>query len=108
MVVEVFAVVICICEDAEYPTTFRATAVNVCGPLTAVVVSKVTWYGADVSSSPMLFPSILNWTPTTLSDTVAETAAEPVSVAPPAGAVIATDTFDTVTLMGADGALLPA
>src|SRR5262249_44185789 len=44
------------------PSTFRATAVSVCEPLLAVVVSHETEYGALVSAAPRLAPSSRNWT----------------------------------------------
>ena len=48
--------------------------------------------GEVVSSAPRLTPSSLNWTPATptLSDAFAETPTVPETVAPPAGAVMAT------------------
>src|SRR6185436_9888048 len=73
--------------------TFVAVAVFPAASRATVVVSQVTPYGLVVSSAPRLAPSSLNWTPTTpmLSEAVAETArVVPDTVAPLAGAVIAT------------------
>src|SRR2546426_887177 len=58
---------------AVLPAASRATAVNVCDALLAVVVSHAIAYGAVVSSTPRLAPSSRNWTPTTptLSDALA-------------------------------------
>src|SRR2546428_457286 len=70
----------------------RATALRVCVPMAAVVVSHVTEYGDVVSSAPRLPPSSWNWTPATptLSEAVAETVMVPVTVAPEVGAVMVT------------------
>ena len=75
------------------PAASRATAVNVCAPLVAVVVIHDREYGAVVSSAPTLTPSSLNWTPATptLSEALAATTTVPETVAPGAGPVIATD-----------------
>src|SRR6267378_1828328 len=78
---------------AVLPAASRATAVSVCEPLLAVVVSQETAYGgAVVSSTPRLAPSSRNWTPATptLSDALAVTVMVPLTVAPVAGAVIVT------------------
>src|SRR6059036_790110 len=77
---------------AVFPAASRATAVRLCVPLAAKVVFQETEYGATVSSAPRLTPSSLNWTPTTptLSEAEAETVIVPATVAPAAGAVIAT------------------
>src|SRR5579871_5360714 len=40
-----------------FPAASRATAVKVCVPFVALVVSQVTVYGADVSKDPKLLPS---------------------------------------------------
>src|SRR5436190_875047 len=48
------------------PSESLATAVSVCEPLLAVVVSQGTEYGAVVSSAPRLLPSSLNCTPATV------------------------------------------
>src|ERR1051326_8562407 len=45
------------------PAASRATAVNVCVPFVAVVVSHGTKYGAAVASVPRFAPSSLNCTP---------------------------------------------
>src|SRR5207244_11299480 len=70
----------------------RATAVSVCEPFVAVVVSHATEYGADVSSVPRFAPSSSNCTPATptSSDALAVTEVVPETVAPAAGAVSAT------------------
>src|SRR3954469_9608963 len=47
------------------PAASRATAVSVCDPFAAVVVSQETLYGVAVSSAPRFAPSRLNCTPTT-------------------------------------------
>src|SRR5437660_4577935 len=76
------------------PPASRATAVNVCVPADAVVVSHATEYdGPTVSSRPSGAPSSRNCTPTTptLSLAFAVTVRVPETVAPPAGAVIETD-----------------
>src|SRR5947208_3397681 len=74
------------------PAASRASAVSVCVPAAAVVVSHVTAYGAVVSSTPRFAPSSLNCTPTTptLSVAFAVTLTLPDTVAPFAGPVIAT------------------
>src|SRR5437762_6557626 len=75
------------------PAASRATAVSVWRPLAIDVVSHVTANGVAATSAPRFAPSTLNCTPATptLSDAVAVTATEaPETVAPAAGAVIAT------------------
>src|SRR5262245_27600816 len=47
-------------EVVRFPAASRATAVIVCGPFEASVVSHVIEYGAVVSSAPRLTPSRLN------------------------------------------------
>ena len=42
------------------PAASRATAVSVCDPFVAVVVSHETEYGDERSSAPRLAPSTLN------------------------------------------------
>ena len=86
-------VMVTVVAVAVLPAASRATAVNVWLPLEAVVEFQVVEYGVAVSSAPRLTPSSLNCTPTTptLSVAVAETVtAVPDTVAPLAGAVIAT------------------
>ena len=103
-------------EVVLLPAASRATAVSVCPPLLALVLSQVIAYGAVVSSAPRLAPSSLNCTPTTptLSAAVAATATlAPDTVAPVLGAVIATvggvlSTLLTVTFTTAEVVLLPA
>ena len=75
------------------PAASRATAVNVCAPLAAVVVVHDWEYGAVVSSAPRLAPSSLNRTPTTptLSEALAATVTALETVAPAAGPVIETN-----------------
>src|SRR6478736_6532892 len=79
---------------ATFPAASRATAVNVCEPFVAVVVSHPAEYaGPVVSSAPRFAPSSLNCTPATptLSDALAVTATlPPETVAPDAGAESAT------------------
>ena len=55
-------------------------------------MSQAIEYGDEVSSAPRLTPSSLNWTPATvpLSPAVAVTDTDAETVAPDAGAVIAT------------------
>ena len=79
-------------EVVWLPAASRATAVRVCVPPLAVVVSHETEYGVVVSSAPPLTPSSWNWTPATpwLSDAVAVTVIVPETVAPEAGDVILT------------------
>src|SRR2546426_3723834 len=82
-------------------------------PGAAVVVSQLTAYGSVVSSTPRAAPSSWNWTPTTptLSDALAETVTEPVTVAPEAGEVMATvgaTVSDTVTVTEAEVPVLLA
>src|SRR6266581_493834 len=76
------------------PSRSLATAVKVCEPLLAAVVSHETEYGALVSSAPRLAPSSLNWTPATTRDptmlTLALTGTVPATVDPEAGEVIVT------------------
>src|SRR6266851_5636773 len=104
-------------EVVVLPAASRATAVRACAPAVAVAVFQATEYGAVVTSVPRFEPSSLNWTPTTptLSVAVALTVVVPVTVAPFAGAVIATVGgvvsgvgFETVTETGADVVVLPA
>src|SRR2546426_1044200 len=96
------------------PAASRATAVNVCDALLAVVVSHAIAYGAGVSSTPRLAPSSRNWTPTTptLVVAVARVGVVPETVAPPAGAVRLTVggvvSLNTVTVTVAAVAVLPA
>jgi hypothetical protein len=96
----------------------RATAVKVWTlPLAAVVVSHVTEYGGVVSSVPRGAPSSWNRTPATptLSEALADTVVVRDTVAPEAGAVIATvgavvsgEPFDTVTVTEEDVLVLLA
>jgi hypothetical protein len=76
------------------PSASRATAVRVCEPLLAVVVSQETEYGGLVSSAPRLEPSSLNWTPRTVRRptmvTLALTGTVLETVDPDAGDVILT------------------
>src|SRR5689334_150320 len=48
---------------AVCPAVSRTTAVSVCEPADSVAVSRVTEYGAAVSSAPKFAPSTLNCTP---------------------------------------------
>src|SRR5881296_138461 len=77
---------------AVLPAASRATAVTECAPFAAVEVIQARVYGAAVTSAPRFAPSSLNCTPTTatLSVALAETVIVPATVAPAAGAVIAT------------------
>src|SRR6185503_19906545 len=99
---------------AVLPAASRATAVSVCVPLLAAVVSQETAYGVVVSSAPRLAPSRRNWTPATptLSDALTVTVRVPLTVAPVAGAVMLTVgavvSFETVTVTAAAVAVLPA
>src|SRR5206468_2991759 len=67
-------------------------AATTCGPSLVVAVFHCTSYGADVTSSPILTPSIVNWRPTTATSSVASAATitVPSTVAPSAGFVIVT------------------
>src|SRR5439155_27233591 len=56
---------------AVFPALSRATAVRVCAPSHAVVVSHETAYGAAVTSAPRFAPSSWNCTPTTPTLSVA-------------------------------------
>jgi hypothetical protein len=72
------------------PAISLAVAVSVWLPLATVVESSVVAYGLETSSGLRLFPSILNWTPTTpvSSLALADTATElPLTVVPAVGAV---------------------
>src|SRR5690349_3793412 len=71
-------------EVVRLPAASRATAVRVCEPLLAVVVSHEMEYGAAASSAPPLTPSSWNWTPATprSSGAVAVTEIVPETVAP--------------------------
>src|SRR5947209_6282813 len=60
------------------PAASRATAVNECAPLPAVVVSQVVLNGAAVTSPPSFTPSKRNCTPATPTLSLAEA----VTVAP--------------------------
>ena len=78
---------------AVLPAASLATALSVWTPLSTAVVSQVTAYGLVVSAAPKLAPSSLNCTlvTPTLSDAFADTvSAAPSTVAPLAGAEIAT------------------
>src|SRR2546422_813640 len=74
------------------PAASRATAVNEWLPFDVVVVSHANEYGLVVSSAPRLAPSNVNCTPATprLSDAFADTVTLVETVAPLAGAGIAT------------------
>src|SRR6267378_4603989 len=67
-------------EVNSAPSTFRATAVRVCGPLLAVVVSQEIEYGAEVSRAPRLAPSSRNCTLETVREPVMVTLALTVAV----------------------------
>src|SRR5437016_7212483 len=105
--VSLYAVTVAAAAVAVLPAASRATAVNVCGPLVAVVVFHETVYGAVVTSRPRLAPSRRNWTPATptLSDAFALTVMMPETGAPFAGAVILTVggmvSLNTVTVTAA-------
>src|SRR2546425_4774360 len=79
-------------EAAVLPAVLRATAVRVCDPSGTVVVSHATSYGAVVSSVPIGALSTKTCTPAiaTSSVALALTVMVAETVAPPAGAVIAT------------------
>src|SRR5438874_7400016 len=102
-------------EDVVWlPAASRARAASVCAPLAALVEFHAIVYGAVVTSAPTAAPSSRNCTPATatLSLADADTAtADPLTVAPSAGAVIdtvgAVRSLFTVTLIG-DVAVLPA
>ncbi len=75
------------------PAASRPTAVKVCAPSVAAVVSHATLYASVVSSAPRSTPSTWNWTPITptSSAAVAVTVTEaPETVDPALGAVIET------------------
>src|SRR3989344_2074410 len=76
-------------ESVVFPAASLATAVRVWVPFEVPVVLQVVEYGDVVSSVPRFAPSSLNWTPATptLSVADAETATEPETVEPFAGAV---------------------
>src|SRR6266404_451894 len=96
------------------PAASRATALKLCEPLCAVLVSQATCHGALVTSAPRFAPSSLSCTPATptLSVAFAVTVTVPETVAPAAGELIETDgaavSFITVTVTAADVVLLPA
>src|SRR5207248_2814747 len=101
-------------EVVWLPAASRARAASVCAPLAALVEFHAIVYGAVVTSAPTAAPSSRNCTPATatLSLADADTAtADPLTVAPSAGAVIdtvgAVRSLFTVTLIG-DVAVLPA
>src|SRR2546421_1439579 len=101
-------------DRAEFPAASLATAVRVCAPLVAALVSQTVAYGAPVASLPRFTPSSLNWTPATptLSVALAVMVMMPLTVAPAVGAV--RDTVGgvvsllTVPVTAADVAVLPA
>src|SRR5947208_4845987 len=113
-VVSLDTVTVTAADGAVLPAASRATAVKVCEPLPAVVVSQETEYGAVVSSPPRLAPSSLNWTPTTptLSDALAATVVVLETVDPPAGAMMLTVgavvSLETVTVTDEAVVVLPA
>jgi hypothetical protein len=84
------------------PAASLATAVSVCCPFATEVVSQLTAYGADESSTPRFDPSTLNCTPAmpTLSEAAAETMMADDTVAPLAGELIDTAGF-VVSSIGA-------
>src|SRR5260221_10314366 len=81
-------------EVNSAPSTFRATAVSVCEPLLAVVVSQEIEYGAEVSRAPRLAPSSRNCTLETVREpmmvTFALTVAVSLTMESGAGDVMAT------------------
>src|SRR5882762_8460332 len=80
-------------ELARLPAASRATAVRVCEPLAAPVVSQETEYGALVTSAPRLVPvSSTNCTPATptLSEALALTGTVADTVWPLLGEVMLT------------------
>src|SRR6267378_5430526 len=81
-------------EVNSAPSTFRATAVRVCGPLLAVVVSQEIEYGAEVSRAPRLAPSSRNCTLETVREptmlTLALTEVVPLTGEPEPGDVMVT------------------
>src|SRR5439155_8781746 len=81
------------CAVAEVPARSTAWAVSVCVAFVVVVVFQRIEYGGGVTAAPSSTPSTLNCTRAmpTLSDVVAATVTVPATVAPAAGAVIATD-----------------
>src|SRR5437762_1439678 len=92
-VVSLATVTLTVADVVRLPAASRATAISACAALVAVVVVHDVVQGAVVTSAPRLAPSSLNCTPTTAtsSDALAETLTEePETVAPLAGAVIAT------------------
>src|SRR5207237_7141356 len=102
-------------EDVVWlPAASRARAESVCAPFATLVEFHAIVYGAIVTSAPTAAPSSRNCTPATatlslaLADTVT---ADPLTVAPSAGAVIdtvgAVRSLFTVTLTD-DAAVLPA
>src|SRR5437773_2645292 len=91
--VVLLTVTLCAAAVVVLPAASRATAVSACGPLATPVVFHVWVYELAVSSAPRFAPSSLNCTPTTPTLSVAVAAivtAAPDTVAPAAGAVIAT------------------
>src|SRR5262245_29547649 len=98
---------------ALLPAPSRARADTVCAPLLAVCVLHANVYTgpAPVSSAPRFAPSRRSWTPATatLSDAVTLMVTWPLTVAPVAGALIATDggwvSEVTVAAASFDGAL---
>ena len=105
-------------DVVRLPAASRASAVSVWDPSATVVVFHAIEYGGAVSSAPRSAPFSLNCTPATptLSDALAVTVVVPPTVAPDAGAVIATVggvesegvEFSTVTVIVADVVRLPA
>src|SRR6185503_7900955 len=87
-------------DVATLPAPSRATAVRVCVPFALVRVSQVAANGGVVSSDPSAAPP-----PASVADAV--TAMDPETVAPAAGAVIATAggvvSAVTTALASADG-----
>src|SRR5689334_22810841 len=96
------------------PAASRATALRVCAPLCAVVLSQATCQGALVTSAPRFVPSSLNCTPATptLSAALATTVTVPETSAPATGELIETDggvvSFSTLTVTAAEVVRLPA
>ena len=79
-------------DMAMFPARSRAMAESEWAPFETAIVLQSIEYGALVISEPRFTPSSWSWTPVTLTLSLADavTVTVPLTVVPPAGAVMAT------------------
>src|SRR5207247_1366388 len=104
-------VTVTVADVAVLPAASRATAVSVCVPFGAVVVSHESEYGAVMSSAPRFAPSSVHRPPTSpttrrsselvaaVPDTVAPFVGTSIAIV---GGVVSAGVLDTVTLIAGD------